>query len=403
MTSVAGSIPELDFDIYSPEFLADPFPYYDQMRNVGPIFRLPRYNVYGVSRYEDVQSVLRDFERFCSSGGASIRNYFKEKPWRTPSPILETDPPVHTRARAVLTRILSPAAIARLKADFQADASKLIDRLVAAGRFDAVKDLGEIFPVKVFPEAMGLPDADRKMLLRYAQLVVAGFGPKNEFATRAEEGFDEVSKWLDRNIERKALRPGSFGMQVYEAADAGLLTSEEAPLLVRSFLSAGLDTSIRGLSRVLLCLAQNPAQWRLLSDNPSLSRAAFEEMLRYNSPAQNVWRTTTGPVEIGGQTIGKHEKVGVFLGAANRDPERWENPDKYEINRKSVGHVGLGFGVHACVGQAVARLEGEIILSTLASKVAVLEQDGPIVLRKEVGERGIESIPLRIKLKTEAA
>jgi cytochrome P450 len=403
MSNAAGSIPEFDFDIYSPEFLANPFPYYEEMRKAGPVFRLPRYDVYGVSRYEDVQAVLRDYERFCSSGGASIRNYFKEKPWRTPSPILETDPPMHTRARAVLTRILSPAAIEKLKKDFQADATKLIDRLVASGRFDAVKDIGEVFPVKVFPEALGLPDADRSILLRYAQLVVAGFGPKNDFAARAEQGFDEVIKWVNRNIQRDALRPNSFGMQVYEAADAGQLTPEEAPLLVRSFLSAGLDTSIRGLSRVLLCLAENPEQWHLLSEKPSLGRAAFEEMLRYNSPAQNVWRTTTQSVEIKEKTIGKHEKVGVFLGAANRDPDRWEEPDKYMITRKSVGHVGLGFGIHACVGQAVARLEGEIILSTLASKVAVLEQDGPVVRRNEIGERGIESIPLRVKIKAEAA
>jgi len=387
---------ELDLDPYDPAFLADPFPSYAVMREAGPVVWLKKYGVFAVSRFKEVQEVLKDYETFCSSGGASFRNYFKEKPWRTPSLLLEADPPLHTRTRAVLSRIMSPAAITSLRASIEADAEQLVQELVARGRFDAVADLGEVFPVKVFPDALGLREEGRDNLLKYSLLVIAGFGPRNAFAEQAERYAMDCLPWIEASCRREALRPGSFGAQVYDAVDTGELSEEEAPLLVRSFLSAGLDTSIRGISRAIFALASNQDQWTLLCDKPALARAAYEEMIRHNSPAQNVWRTTTRPVTIEGIEIGKHEKVAVFLGSANRDPARWEAPEFYRINRKTVGHVGLGFGIHGCVGQAVARLEGEAILAAFARHAQTLELDGEPTRHSGIGQRGLRSIPVRV-------
>jgi cytochrome P450 len=390
-------VPSSDIDPYSYEYLADPNPYYETLRELGPVVYLRKYNVWAVSRYEDVTEVLKDATTFCSSGGASIKNYFKEKPWRTPSLILEADPPLHTRTRAILTRILSPVAISKLKAEFVAEADRLISRIVSRGNFDAVKDIGEVFPIKVFPDALGLPEEGRERLVEYGGLVVSGFGPRR-LSVGEQERAASVIQWVDENCQQDKLTPGGFGWKVYEAIETGELSREEAPLLVRSFLSAGLDTSIRGISQVLHCLAVYPAQFLQLLESPNLARAAFEEMLRFNSPAQTLWRTTTCDVELRGCPIPKHEKVMVLLGAANRDPRRWLNPDEYDITRRHVGHVGLGFGIHGCVGQAIARMEGEAIVGALCRHgVTSIELDGEPIRGEGLNRRAFNHLPMKVR------
>ena len=389
--------PESDLDIYSPNYLENPSPFYRAARALGPMVRLSRYGVWAVWNYADVTEVLRDAATYCSSGGASIRNYFKEKPWRTPSLLLEADPPLHTRTRAVLTRILSPAAIARLKEAFTQEADKLAERLVAQGSFDAVRDVGEVYPIKVFPDALGLAEEGRDKLLAYGSMVVSGFGPGLPGDQRGAFSQDEIQAYVERKCRRDELAPGGFGARVYDAVDSGELAPEEAPLLVRSFLSAGLDTSIRGLSQALHCLATHPKQCQLLLDNPALARAAFEEMLRYNSPAQTLWRTTTREVTLHGVVIPQHEKLMVSLGAANRDPARWEDPDRYDMTRKTVGHVGLGAGIHGCVGQAIARMEGEAVLGAFARRISALELDGQPEHGQGIHRRGFARLPLKVR------
>ena len=167
----------------------------------------------------------------------------------------------------------------------------------------------------------------------------------------------------------KTLRPGGFGACIHARVDAGDITAAEAPLLVRSLLSAGLDTTVNGIGAAVYCLARYPDQLARLRQDPTLARNAFEEAVRFESPVQTFFRTTTREVEIGGHRIGEGEKVLMFLGAANRDPRRWENPDSYDITRRTSGHVGYGSGIHMCVGQLVARLEGETMMAALARKV----------------------------------
>lgn len=171
----------------------------------------------------------------------------------------------------------------------------------------------------------------------------------------------------------KALTPDGFGAQIYAEADAGKISHDEAALLVRSLLTAGLDTTIFGLGNALLCFARNPEQWQALRENPSLLRSAFEEVLRYASPVQTFLRTTNRDVEVEGVPIPEGSKVLLFLASANRDPRKWEDPDRFDIQRKTIGHVGFGYGIHVCVGQMVARLEAELLLGALARRVESLE------------------------------
>src|SRR5207245_11234236 len=145
----------------------------------------------------------------------------------------------------------------------------------------------------------------------------------------------------------------------------GDMPEAEARLLVRSLLSAGIDTTVNGIGTAVYCLARFPDQLTRLRGDPTLARNAFEEAIRFESPVQTFFRTTTREVELSGHRIGEGEKVLMFLGAANRDPRRWENPDSYDVTRRTSGHVGFGSGIHMCVGQLLARVEGEVMLAAI--------------------------------------
>jgi cytochrome P450 len=224
---------------------------------------------------------------------------------------------------------------------------------------------------------MGMPRENRHFLLPYGNMVFNSFGPRNEFFETAVGDAEPVLAWLQRQMQRDAFAPGGFGAAIHAAAEAGELAEEEAPLVARSLLSAGVDTTVSGIGAAVYCLARFPDQFARLRADPSLARAAFEEAMRYESPVQTFFRTTTRTVAIGGIPLDEGEKVLMFLGAANRDPRHWERPEDYDITRRVVEHVGFGSGIHQCVGQLLARLEGECVLSALARKAASIEITGP--------------------------
>jgi cytochrome P450 len=364
------------------------------LREAGPVVRLDKWKCYAVARYAEVHAVLHDPLTFCSSRGVGLSDFSKEKPWRPQSIILEADPPAHTRTRAVLSRVLSPAVMKRVRDTFAAAAEAKVDELVARGSFDGVADLAEAYPLSVFPDALGLKPEGREHLLPYASLVFNAFGPPNELRQTAMERSAPHRAYVEAQCLRENLAPEGFGGCIHAQVDEGRITAAEAPLLVRSLLSAGLDTTVNGIGAALYCLARYPAEWERLRADPGLARNAFEEAVRYESPVQTFFRTTTREVELGGLRVGEGEKVLMFLGAANRDPRRWEEPERYDIARRTSGHVGFGSGIHMCVGQLVARLEGEVMLSALARKVARIEISGPIKRRYNNTLRGLESLPL---------
>src|SRR5262245_2904745 len=384
-------------DPFSLESLTNPYPFHEELREAGPVVWLERYGIWAMARHEEVRASLMDWETFCSSAGVGLSDFRKETPWRPPSIILEADPPLHTRTRAVLTRILSAAAMKKLWATFQTDAIRLVDELVERGSFDAVKDLAEVYPLKVFPDAVGLAEDGRENLLPYGNMAFNAFGPQNDLFREAMANAQPVVSWIMSRCQRGAVIPGGLGAQIYAAADAGELTEDEASLLVRSFLTAGLDTTVVGLGNAMFCFVHHPDQWERLRQDPSLARAAFEEVLRYESPVQTFFRTTTRPVEVAGVKLGEGEKALLFLAAANRDARRWENPNRFDITRRATGHLAFGVGIHGCVGMAVARLESEIVLSLLARKVAAIELAGPAERRLNNTLRGFAHLPIRVQ------
>jgi 4-methoxybenzoate monooxygenase (O-demethylating) len=395
-SSTASAVPHLDVDPFAIEFFADPFPTHEVLREAGPVVYLDKWNVYGVARYAEVHAVLNDPLTFCSSRGVGLSDFKKEKPWRPPSLILEADPTAHTRTRAVLSRVLSPSVMKQVRDGFTAAAEARVNALLDKRSFDAIEDLAEAYPLSVFPDALGLKAEGREHLLPYASLVFNAFGPPNQLRQDAIERSAPHQAYIAEQCQRENLAPGGFGACIHARVDEGDISAAEAPLLVRSLLSAGLDTTVNGLGAAIYCLARFPDQWQLLRDNPALARNAFEEAVRFESPVQTFFRTTTREVELGGAPIGEGEKVLMFLGAANRDPRRWDTPDSYDINRRTSGHVGFGSGIHMCVGQLVARLEGEVMLQALARRVAKIEIAGEPKRRFNNTLRGLDSLPVTI-------
>ena len=394
MTIITDKRVVSDLDPFSAEFRADPYRYYAQLRALGPVVWLEKHNIWVVHHYDQVRTVLTDWQRFSNAGGGGLTNYFKDKNWRQPSIILEVDPPDHDRTRKVLMRLFTPGALQKMRTEFTGVADDLISRATERGRIEAVSELVLPFPMKVFPDAVGMPPLDRDMMLVYGGMVFGAFGPRTPWYDQLLSRAEEVSAWVDAHCERSALTDDGLGAAMYAAADRGEITHAEAKLLVRSFLSAGVDTTIDSIGLCLRALAEHPAQWALLREDPSLARAAFEEATRYDSSSQSLFRTTTEDFEFEGQRLGKHEKVLVLIGSAGRDPLAWEEPDRFDIRRRITRQIGYGAGPHACVAQMMARLEGEVFFRTLAEKIDRLETDGPSELRLHPGLRGLTSLPL---------
>ena len=388
----------LDIDPFSREFLAAPHAFHPVLRDAGPVIWLLKYQIWGVARHAEVSAALQNWEVFCSGRGGGLSDFAKEPPWRPPSIILEADPPLHTRTRSVLARVLSRPALQSLRERMEQQAEQLLDEVLRERSFDAVPALSQAFPLRVFPDAVGVIRDGREHLLPYGDMAFNAFGPRNEIFEQAMKRAGEVSGWIVAQCRRSALDAHGFGAQIYAEADAGVISEEEAGMLVRSLLTAGLDTTIQGIAHSLAAFSNFPDQWRVLREKPSLTRNAFEEAIRFASPVMTFFRTTTRIVELGGVRLSEGQKVLLFLAAANRDPRRWANPNDFAVERESAGHVGFGLGIHQCVGQMVARLEAEVIIQALLRRVESIEPAGSPQYRLNNTLRTLESLPLRMQL-----
>ncbi len=383
-------------DPFSDDILAAPYAFYAGLRDAGPVVHLEHYGVWTCARHAEVAAVLGDWETYSSAAGVGIDDFRRTKPWRPPSLILEADPPLHTRSRTVMNRALSAKPMAALRDGFHAAAEKLADELVERRRVDAIRDIAEAYPLRVFPGAIGLGPEGLENLLPYGGMVFNAFGPRNRHFEDAMAEASKVAAWITAQCSREALSPDGIGAMIWAAVDTGEITAEEAPLMVRSLLSAGLDTTVISIGNALYAFAENPAQWQALRDNPALMRPAYDEVLRWESPIQTFFRTTTRPVEIGGVAIPADAKILLYLASANRDPRKWDDPERFDIGRRAAGHVAFGAGIHLCVGQMLARLEAEMIFAALAKRVARIDIAGEPRRRLSNTLRQFGSLPIEL-------
>ena len=389
-------VPNIDLDPFDETFLEDPYPCHQRLREAGPLIWLGHYGIYGMARHTEVAAALKDWETYSSARGVGLIDFAKDKPWRPPSLLLETDPPLHKGMRSLMNEVVSIRALKEVQPRWRADAERLADELVSRRRFDVVLDLAEVYPLRVFPDTIGLCAQGRQHLLPYAAAVFNAYGPDNAVAKSSAGPLPAAVAWVEQACRRENLAEVGWGIDVYHQADAGRCTQDEANRLVRSFLSAGVDTTVNGIANMLLAFAQFPAEWAKLRADPSLCRRAFEKLLRWDSTVQIFFRTTTRAVEVADHVIPEGSKVLLFLAAANRDPRRWPEPERFDIARTSSGHVGFGFGIHQCLGQMVARQEAELVLSALLDRVASFRLTGPVVRRLNNSLHSLASVPVEV-------
>ncbi|HEY0297539.1 MAG TPA: cytochrome P450 [Bordetella sp.] len=397
--AIAAAAPELDIDPYEDAVLESPFAMFEAIRQAPAVY-LKRHDVYAIGRHREVQAAMKDWQTFSSTGGIGLTDVRKPDTWRARSPIGDVDPPDHTKVRTVMQRILSPQVIRAWRAGFEEEAERLLDELVGKEYVDGVQDLAEAYVSTSFPKVMGIRHTPqlRENWYLMGELNFDSQGPRNARYLATQQRADElISDWQQASMQRESLLPGGFGIKIFEAADAGAMAPELAPLLIRSFLRGGLDTTTSMLSAVLWYLARDPSQYARLREDPALARPALDEAMRLETPSQTAYRLTMRDVVVDGTRIPADKKVMLQLGAANRDPAFWDRPDAFDVQRNPVGHLALGHGIHMCIGQMVARLEGECVLNALTRRVSRLGLEGPPARKLNNALRGFKTLPLRLQ------
>jgi 4-methoxybenzoate monooxygenase (O-demethylating) len=345
----------------------------DQLREAAPVVKLARENITMLARYEHVSKGLQDWKTFSSTS----------RPWHDPKSVrpeilLTDDPPRHTQVRAVIANALSPRALSKMSDAFRADADALVRRVKekSGTTIDAVAEITQPFVYKVLPDLLGVAEKGREHMYAFGHMVWATMGPMNELFHEAMKDTGPVIEWATSCCNRENLAADSLGMQMFEAADRGEITQDEAKLLVGILLSAAADTTVMTMATAIRAFCLFPEQYRLIRSDRSLVRAAFEESLRWDSPSRMAGRIAMRDVEIEGVVIPKGERCGLMFAAANRDPRKWPDPDRFDVKRDNRGHVGWGYGVHSCVGRVLAGLEADALLGALTDHIERFESAG---------------------------
>ena len=395
--AVRGGAPVIDDDPYSDENLTDPYPLYASMRARETGVWLEKYGVPAFTTFDEVREILVDHQTFLSGAGVGPRNYHHQPPWRKPG-ILDSDQPMHTPLRAAMSDVISPRNMRALRAGFAEFAGPLVDKILQMGEFDGVTDFAERFPLRVFGDAVGIPREGREEnLLAHGAMNFAHFGPEDSRWEQYVDAGQHTIDWVMANCARENLSPDGLGQKIWAHADAGEIPPEDAAVLVRALLSAGLDTTIFAIGNTLALLARHPEQWQIVRENPRMVKFAIDEAFRYESPFQSFFRTTSRDVEIGGVSIPEDSKLIVFPGAANRDERKWgSDAGEYRIERQAGGHLAFGMGIHQCVGQPVSRLEMDVLFAEFAKRIGTIEYTAEPTPFLHNTLRGWTSLPLRI-------
>ncbi|WP_329410416.1 cytochrome P450 [Nocardia vinacea] len=371
--------------------MSAPYPVYRELRDAGPIVYLNQHDVFAVARYEEVRYVLGEWERF-SSADISLNKQFNEY---IGDGIIRADPPTHDRLRNVLAEKLAPRAVRKLAPDIGRRAEEIVDHLLKQRSFDAVKDLAQRFPVEIVGDLIGLPRDGRERLLGLIDANFNCFGPENDRALASLPRLPELADYVMTNATRERLVEGSLGRAVYDAVEAGHVPAAAAPWLVMTYVTAGMDTTVHALGHAIWLFAEHPDQWDQLRADPSLIPQAFREVLRYESPVQVFGRTARVDWTTENLTLPAGSRVAVLYGSGNRDERKWSNPERFDIQRTNIDHLGFGYGLHGCAGRSLATLEGESILSALVERVSRIEVGTPVRHFNNI-LRGLGSLPTRM-------
>jgi hypothetical protein len=382
MTPPAVDRASLEFNPLDPAFIADPYPFYHHLREVAPVFKTPM-GFWLLTRYEDVAASLKD-RRFGKDFAANIQRRYGADRLNEPAianlanTMLVLDPPDHTRLRGLVTKAFTARRVADMRPRIKALVDQQLDRVADKGEMDVIRDLAHRLPVIVICDMLGIPEEHRAPFLAASSVNGRILDPVRmsdaEFA-QANASTVAGNAYFDQLCELRRQEPhDDLTTELVKAEEAGdRLSGQELRANIGLLFGAGHETTTNLIGNGLLALHRQPDQWQRLKKDPSLIPNAIEELLRFDSSVQLTGRVTSEDVELGGVTIPAHESVLSLLGAANRDPAQYADPDKLDVGRPNVRPISFGGGIHHCLGAQLARLEGELVFTALIERFPTLE------------------------------
>lgn len=393
-----------------PDTLADPYPLFHRLRAENPVRPAQGADapLWVLTRYADVAAALRDPRLSVNRdfGGRLARKYAAlPEPTRSRLTAMRallnrwmvmSDPPAHTRLRGLAHRAFTTRTVAAMRERVQGIVDDLLGAIERDGGMDVIAALAYPLPVIVISELLGVPPEDRALVRRWSALIAVYLdGNRNLDATYA--GMGEFREYLDAIIAARRVRPRNDLLSALIAVEeeGGRLDAEYLFATCVLLLFAGHETTTNLIGNGLLALLRHREQWGRLCAEPGLVGGVVEEALRYDSPVQLTVRVPTEDVILGGQLVSCGEGVLVLIGAANRDPAQFPDPDRFDIGRTPNRHLAFGFGAHFCLGAALARMEGEIAFATLARRWPGMQLvSDEAVWRKNTSLRGLEVLPV---------
>jgi cytochrome P450 len=395
-----------DFDLekLTGEFYADPYPTYRALREHAPVKLLPNGS-YFLTRYDDLVSAYKSTKLFSSDKkkefspkyGASLLYEHHT------TSLVFNDPPAHTRVRRLIMGALSPRAIAQMEPDLIALVDRLLDAIAPKGRFELIGDFASAIPVQVIGNLLDVPIEEREPLRDWSLAILGALEPviSAEVFARGNEAVREFLAYLEILVERRRMKPGNPERDVLtrliQGEDNGeRLTTKELLHNCIFLLNAGHETTTNLIGNGLVALSGHPTQKQRLLDNPDLIKLAVEEILRFESSNQLGNRMTTDRVELGGVMMDAGTPVTLCIGAANRDPNQFTDPENLDIGRTPNRHLAFGTGAHQCAGMALARLEGAIAMSRFLARFPRYTLNGAPVRGGRVRFRGFLRVPCMV-------
>lgn len=395
------------FDVRDPAFLANPYPVFHRLRTSAPVYKAPLGRWF-ITRYDDVAQLLRDrrFGKDYADPDALMRR-FGPTALQEPAVVelthimLMRDPPDHTRLRGLVVKAFTARRIEAMRARVQDLTDRLLDKVIPLGRMDMIRDLAFPLPVLVICELLGIPEEDQVRFVTGSSTGAALLNPTPPSRTElddANRGSLESGAYFDALFEQRRRDPrDDLVTQLVQAEEAGdRLTTAELRANVNLLFAAGHETTVNLIGNGFLSLLRHPEQWRLLRENPSLISNAIEEILRFESPVQAVARTVAEPVELSGVVLEPPAIVVALIGAANRDPSVFGNPDRFDIAREDIRPLSFGGGIHFCLGAQLARIEAAVVFETVLRRLPDLRLEKPDQpkWRSSFTLRGLTELPV---------
>lgn len=386
--------PVIATDFYSDQTIADPVTVYHQMLQAGPVVWLKAQQMHAICGFEALTTSLRNHQIFRSGAGVSINDEVNKL---LIGSTLNSDPPLHDRTRAITFNPLTPKALTAVKDRIEDEAQIIAAKVAAMGAFDVATDLAPHLPLTIVRDLVGLGDHGRDNMLAWGGATFELMGDPGPRRGAAIDDMKALRAFLENPRTLDGLDPNGWAQRATRKGIAAGMTPEKAVELMRDYIAPSLDTTISAIGYGVRLFAENPDQWAMVRADRGLIRNAIEEIVRLNTPIRAFTRKLADDADVAGVALKRGERVLMVFGAANRDPARFPDPDRFDVTRDVRGHVGFGHGVHACLGMHLARLEMTCLFNALADRVERLAPAGPTTNAINASIHAYASAPVTIE------